>query len=180
MESTFLNPAKALRAAHLDAGMHVADFGAGAGFFTRSAAREVGERGVVWAVDAHRDLLPRIKNLAAAEGLHNVEVIRGDLEEEQGSSLPAEQFDFVIAANVLFALEHKERLPEEVKRVLRPGGRALLIDWADSFGGLGPHPDHVVVEQEARALFERAGFSVLENVPAGEYHWGFVVRKKAR
>lgn len=179
MESTFLNPALALRTSHLDEGIHVADFGAGSGFFTRAAAREVGERGVVWAVDAHRDLLPRIKNLALAEGLRNVEVLHGDLEKLCGSNLPAEQFDFVIAANLLFSLENKENLAEEIKRVLRRGGRALIVDWKDSFGGLGPHLEHVITAAAARALFEKNGFVVLGEVPAGEYHWGFIVRKKA-
>lgn len=179
MESTFLNPAKTLRASRLDDGLHVADFGAGSGFFTRAAAREVGEKGMVWAVDVHRDLLPRIKSLALAEGLHNVEVLHGDLEKLCGSNLPAEQFDFVIAANLLFSLSNKQNLVEEVKRVLRRGGRALIVDWKASFGGLGPHPEHVVTAAAARALFEKGGFTLLEEVPAGEYHWGFIVRKKA-
>ena len=125
-ESSFLNPAKALAAAHLHEGMSVADFGAGSGFFARAAARAVGEGGVVWAVDAHQDLLPRLKNLALAEGLHNIEVMRGDLERPGGSHLPALRFDLVIAANVLFSAENKEALAAEAARVLRKGGRALI------------------------------------------------------
>lgn len=178
MESTFLHPAKALQAVHLDEGTQVADFGAGSGFFTRAAAREVGPGGRVWAIDIQRDMLSHIKNLAIVEGLHNVEVIHGDVARLQGSQLPDKQVDFVIAANILFTIEDKSAFAAEVDRVLRFGGRALIIDWKDSFGGLGPHPSHVYTEALAHDLFSAQGFSYVSTVPAGEYHWGFVVRKK--
>lgn len=157
--------------------MRVADFGAGSGFFTRAAARLVGESGLVWAVDVHQEMLPRIKNLALAEGLHNVEVVHGNIEKAKGSHLPAENFDVVLIANVLFAAEHKQAIAREACRVLRPNGKALIVDWQESFGGLGPHQDHVVTAAEAREIFETEGFTYVDKVPAGAYHWGFVVRK---
>jgi predicted methyltransferase len=49
-ESTFLNPARTLEYAGLEEGMKVADLGAGSGFFTRAAARRVGEGGILGAV----------------------------------------------------------------------------------------------------------------------------------
>ncbi|MDO8548052.1 MAG: class I SAM-dependent methyltransferase [bacterium] len=178
-ESSFLNPARAVHAAKIHEGHLVADFGAGSGFFTRAAAREVGEGGEVWAVDINRDLLPRIKNLSAAENLRNVHVVHGDIESVGGTPLPPEHFDFVIISNVLFSAEGKKALVAEAKRVLKKVGRALVIDWSGSFGGLGPHESHVVTEREAKKLFEEAGFVFVEDVPAGAYHWGFVVRKKS-
>src|SRR3990167_2056501 len=136
-ESSFLNPHKTLLAAKVHEGMIAADFGAGSGFFTRALAREVGESGVVWAVDLHRELLPRIKTLSDAEGLHNVEVVHGDVGTVGGSNLPDNHFDFCVAANIFFALEHRGEGVAEIKRILKLGGRALVVDWADSYGGLG-------------------------------------------
>ncbi|HVV14877.1 MAG TPA: methyltransferase domain-containing protein [Candidatus Paceibacterota bacterium] len=178
-ESTFLHPGAAVRAAGIHEGLLVADFGAGSGFFTRAAAREVGDAGAVWAVDQNRDLLPRIKNLSAGEGLNNVEVMHGDIEVVGGTNLPENHFDFVILANVLFMLSERGECMAEMRRVLKKTGRVLVIDWKDSFGGLGPHPDHVITQEAAQALFEKHGFTMGPAVPAGEYHWGFVVRKKA-
>lgn len=176
--SSFLNPVRVVRAAKLDEGMQVADLSAGAGFFTRAAARVVGDGGVVWALDSNRELLPRVKALAAAEGLHNVEVMHGTPERVGGSHLPEAHFDLVIAANLLFSLEDKSATAKEAARILRRGGRVLLVDWKGSYGGLGPHESHVVSLQEARKVFEEQGFSFLEEVPAGEYHWGCIMKKK--
>jgi ubiquinone/menaquinone biosynthesis C-methylase UbiE len=177
-ESSFLNPAKALELANIREGQDVADFGASGGFFTRAAAR-LAEGGTVWAVDDNGDLLSRIKSLALAEGLTNVEILRGNIESPKGCGLPANHFDLVIAANVLFSAHDKAAVVQEVARVLKRTGRALVIDWTSSHGGLGPHQDHVVTEESARAWFEAAGFSYVGAVPAGAYHWGFIVRKKA-
>jgi ubiquinone/menaquinone biosynthesis C-methylase UbiE len=174
----FLNPTEAVRVAGIHEGLKIADFGSGSGFFARAAARAVSESGVVWAVDINRELLSRIKNLATAEGLNNVEVLHGDVEVVGGTTLPNESFDFVIAANLLFSIEHRGDCVGEIRRVLKKSGKALVIDWTDSFGGLGPHKDHVFTMAQAQKLFESHGFSVVGKVPAGAYHWGFVVRKK--
>ena len=176
-ESSFLHPTRTLRAVKLHEGMRVADFGAGSGFFTRAAARLVGGRGLVWAVDVHQDLLPRLKNLALQEGLPNVEVVHGNVERAGGSNLPEENFDLVIIANLLFCSEHKEQIVKEAKRILRKGGRALVIDWRGSFNGMGPHKDHIITQDHAQTLFELGGFIKQEIVPAGEYHWGMLFKK---
>lgn len=176
MESSFLHPTQALEAAHLTPGMMVADLGAGSGFFTRAAARIVAP-GEVWAVDLSGELLARIKNLSLAEGLSNVEVMRGDIEDIHGSNLPANYFDYVLVTNVLFACEDRYAVVREVERIMKPTGRALVVDWKGSFDGMGPHADHIFAAGAARDVFEQAGLVYLEDIPAGAYHWGFIVRK---
>lgn len=178
-ESTFLSPGAVVAAAHLAEGMYVADIGSGSGFFTRAAARAVGASGVVWAVDVQGDLLPRLKTLASGEGLENVEVVQGDAGHVGGTHLPDGAFDLAIAANILFTVEDKTECAAEIRRILKKGGQAVVIDWTSSHGGLGPHPDHVVTRDAALHAFETAGFSHMRDVPAGEYHWGFIVRKKS-
>ncbi len=177
-ESSFLNPQTAVAAARLGEGDRVADLAAGSGFFARAAARAVGPTGVVWAVDAHADMLPRLKNLAIGEGLHNIEIVRGSIEQVGGTHLPDASFDLVILANALFSAEDKPAVAAEAARVLRKTGRLLLVDWSDSHGGLGPHPNHVVSAAVARSIFEGAGFAYVEDIPAGGYHWGLILRKK--
>lgn len=178
MDSSFLNPVRAVGAAGIHEGSKVADFHASSGFFTRAAARAAGPRGVVWAVDAHADLLPRLKSIAEAEGIKNIEVLRGNIEKKGGVSLPDESVDTVLLVNALFTAEHKEQVVAEAARVLVRGGTALIIDWKDSFGGLGPHPSHVITLAEAAKVFAKEGFMHVKDIPCGGYHWGFLARKK--
>lgn len=177
MESLFLNPHAVIQAAHIRAGSRVADLAAGSGFFARAAARHAGLEGEVWAVDPHPGLLARLKNLAAAEGLRNIEVLRGTPDRVGGTRLPDNSMDVCIIANALFSLSDRAAAATEARRVLRKAGRVVLVDWSGSHGGLGPHPEHVVTKKEAQELFERAGFAGAEDIPAGSYHWGLILRK---
>ncbi len=163
---------------HLSAGSRVADLAAGSGFFARAAARAVGPEGQVWAVDSNPQMLPRLKNLAMGEGLHNVEVVRGTIEKPGGTHLPDATMDAAILANALFATSDKKAAAAEAYRVLRRAGRLLLVDWTESHGGLGPHETHVVTAAKAREVFQEAGFASAEDIPAGAYHWGLLLRKK--
>jgi ubiquinone/menaquinone biosynthesis C-methylase UbiE len=177
-ESLFLNPQAAVAAMHISPGSRVVDLAAGSGFFARAAARATGEAGVVWAIDAQQEMLPRLKNLAVGEGLHNIEVARGTVEKLGGTKLPEATMDVAILANALFATHDKATAAAEAYRVLRKAGRLLLIDWADSHGGLGPEASHVVSAQEAKKVFEAVGFERAEDIPAGAYHWGLILRKR--
>src|SRR3569623_622585 len=176
--SSFLHPASVVASAGIHEGMYIADLGAGSGLFSRAAARAVGEGGVVWAIDAQRELLPRLKPLAEGEGLKNIEILQGDVEVVGGPHLPEGAFDVAIAANILFSLQHKHELVAEIRRILRKGGNALVVDWSDSHGGLGPHPGHVVTREAAEKMFEAQGFAIAKAIHAGAYHWGFLARKK--
>ena len=86
--------------------------------------------------------------------------------------------DVVVIANILFQTEDKERVIEEAWRVLRAGGRAIIIDWQDSFNNIGPHKDHVITREKALALATRGGgFKHLEDIPAGSFHYGLILKK---
>lgn len=174
----FSKPARNIGHLVLSPGERVADFGAGSGFYSIAAAEFVGPGGVVYAIDIQQELLRRIAALAREQG-HAIRVVRGDLEEREGSMLPEKSVGAVVAANILFQIEKKERFVEEVARVLRRGGKALVIDWKDSYNNIGPHQESVVREDAARSLFEKAGFIFEKEVPdVGEHHYGFIVRRQ--
>jgi ubiquinone/menaquinone biosynthesis C-methylase UbiE len=173
----FSDPEKNLGELGIHNGSFIADLGAGSGAYTLAAAKIVGDGGKVFAVDVQGDLLARIKNAAAGAHLKNVEAVHGDIEELGGTRLKDISVDIALACNVLFQVEQKENFADEIKRILKPNGRVLVVDWSDSFGGLGPQPEHVITESQAKELFEKHGFAFVKKFDAGDHHYGLVFRK---
>ena len=174
----FSNPEKNIEQFILGDGWHVADFGAGSGAYALAAARAVGADGKVYAIDVKADVLARIKKEADAARIHNVEVLRGNLEKLGGSNLRDGAMDAVIVSNILFQIDDKQTFTREAARVLRKGGKALVVDWSQSFGGAGPEAGAIVREETAQELFIAAGFSYERSIDAGAHHYGLVFKKQ--
>jgi len=175
---SFLDPKKNIEQFGLDEGMVVADLGSGSGFYSLEAAKIVGSEGRVYAVDVIKDFLNRLKTTANLEKLFNLEIIWGNIEKLGGTNLANYSVDAVIVSNTLFQIEDKNTFLEEIRRILRPKGRVLVVDWTSSFGGLGPIPESVFTENQAIDLFEENGFKKEKNILAGDNHYGVIFRKK--
>jgi len=155
----------------------IADLGAGSGAYVLAFARALASTGRVYVIDIQKDLLPRVQTEARKANLANVDVIWGDIEKVGGSQLADSSVDLVTLCNVMFQIEEKRATLIEVKRILVPGGRVLLVDWADSFGGIGPHKKDVFSQKDALELFEKAGFAQDREVTAGSHHYGHIFKK---
>ncbi|HEX8591370.1 MAG TPA: methyltransferase domain-containing protein [Candidatus Paceibacterota bacterium] len=156
-------------------GMKVAEFGAGSGHWVVAAAHAVGHAGRVYAIDIQEELLGHVKDVAHRAGLRNVETIWGNVERPGGTKLRPQTLDAGVLANTLFQLEHKEAAFAEIKRVMKPGGKLLVVDWAGAYGGMGPDTRHVVSEQAAEKLCIEAGFHKVKSFRAGAHHYAIVV-----
>lgn len=174
---SFAHPRKNISQFGLSHGDRVADLGAGAGHYAIEAGKQVGEDGRVYAIEIQKDLVSKVESEAKEAGLSNVEVIWSDLEEVGGSTLKDEMVDAVIMSNVLFQITNKSSIVEEANRILKSGGRLLLIDWSEAHGGVGPTPDHVFPESEARKLCEEAGFMARQIISPGAHHYGIIFQK---
>lgn len=170
----FLNPDKNLAQLGLREGMRIADFGSGLGFYIKSASLRVGITGRVYAIEVQKDLIKTLEADVERAGVKNVECIWGDVERKGGSKLADNSMDRVILSNVLFQVEDKLGLIDEVKRVLKKDGKVLLIDWKDSYNGMGPSSDNIITEEVARGLFTKRGFSVDEHISTTEHHYGII------
>lgn len=162
---------------HLREGDAVADFGAGSGYFVETLSRLVGSDGRVYACEIQRNLVEKMERLIRDKGLANVDPLWCDLEEAGGVTIKDESLDAVITVNTLFQVESKDVFVAEVHRVLRSGGKFFVIDWSESFGGLGPQPDQVLSQLEAKALIEGQGFVYERMYDAGDHHYGLAFRK---
>jgi ubiquinone/menaquinone biosynthesis C-methylase UbiE len=170
----FTDPSKNISLFNLREGMRVADFGAGSGSYTKIISEKVGHTGKVYAVDVQSNLFHKLAADVQDYPLKNTECILGDIEKKGGSKLSDKSIDAVVLSNVLFQLEDKIGVVEEIKRVLKPKGRVLVIDWADSFGGMGPASKYIVPKSKAEHLFMDRGFAKMEDINVGGHHYGVV------
>ena len=173
----FARPHKNAGLFGIEPGMTIADFGSGSGHYVHAIAERLQNSGHVYAIDIQKDLLTRIKNDAHKNGYNNVEIIWGDLEQPGASKIADDHVDIVLMSNILFQLDHKDRAIEEARRILKPRGSLIIIDWSESFGGMGPTKKHVVNEDAAHALATAAGFKYAESFSAGAHHYGIVFIK---
>ncbi|MBI3572311.1 class I SAM-dependent methyltransferase [Candidatus Kaiserbacteria bacterium] len=154
--------------------MKVGDLGAGSGHYARAAAAIVGHSGKVYAVDIQEDVLKHAKSNVHERHHSIVETIWGDIERQGGTKLRDHLLDAVILANVFFQIENRDGLLAEVKRVMKPSGKLLLVDWAGSYGGMGPAPERVVSERKAEEFFINGGFHKVKDFRAGPHHYGII------
>lgn len=173
----FANPERIIAQLGLLSNMKVADLGCGTGLYSLAAAHRV-TNGHVYAVEVQKGLLGRVKDEAYKKHLSNLEYIWGDIEAIGGTKLTDKSIDVVIVSNVLFQVEHKDGLINEIKRIIKPGGKVLLVDWSDSFGSMGPAKNSVITKDQAITLFKHKGFEKLSDVDAGAHHYGIIFTYK--
>jgi ubiquinone/menaquinone biosynthesis C-methylase UbiE len=172
----FSDPRKNLEQFDVAPGMKVADFGSGVGHYAFLLGQIVGSTGHVFALDVQKELLVTLKREAEKAHLFNVEVVCADFDTGS-TKLKSDFIERGIVANVLFQLTEKEKFVKEVARVLKTGGKILVVDWSDSFGGIGPDKKFVLSKTECQSLFEKVGFVLEKNISAGLHHYGFVFKK---
>lgn len=153
---------KALSLARLSSGENVLDIGCGTGTLAIAAKRQVGPKGHVYGIDASPEMLARARKKARKAGL---EV---DFRNALVESMPFRdgQFDVVLSTLMLHHLPGKLRgqCAAEVRRVLKPGGRLLAIDFGTPPGkkGIAAHfhrHGHINLT-EMVTIFKEAGLIV--------------------
>jgi ubiquinone/menaquinone biosynthesis C-methylase UbiE/Fe2+ or Zn2+ uptake regulation protein len=119
------------------------DLGTGTGRMLELFGPEI-ERGL--GLDLSLDMLQLARDRLERAGLKNCSVRQGDIYD---LPLPNASFDVVILHQVLHFLDDGARAIHEAARVLRPGGRLLVVDFA-------PHEQEFLREQFAH---RRLGFA---------------------
>src|SRR3989344_2455735 len=171
----FTDPLKNLKTFGIRETDIIADLGAGTGFYSILAAK-IADRGKVYAVEISKDFLQMILNKIKEEKLDNIECLWGDIERAGGSKIGNAVIDKVIASNVFFQVADKDGFIAEIKRILKPKGEVLFIDWSSSSSI--PHKDHIVPKEKSRAMFEKNGFVMEREIDAGLHHYGMILRKR--
>ncbi|HLQ45656.1 MAG TPA: class I SAM-dependent methyltransferase [Planctomycetaceae bacterium] len=121
---------KVLRLARLEPGESVLDVGCGTGTLAIAAKRHVGPTGSVYAIDASPEMIARASRKARKAG---IEVLFKSAVAE-ALPFPDAHFDAVLSTLMLHHLPRKTRqqCAREIRRVLKPRGRVLAVDFASA------------------------------------------------
>ena len=155
--------------AALESGEDVLDLGSGSGMDAFVAGLHVTETGAVTGIDMTTEQVEKARDLATANGFHNLTFREGYIEDLQFEDA---SFDAVISNGVINLSAEKANVFEEASRVLKPGGRLALSDiiseqqmpesiksdadlWAACIGGAEQIDSYTT-------FIETAGFSVTE------------------
>ncbi len=168
----FLNPQEVLKQLKLKKEMIAADFGCGSGGWALPLAKKL-EEGIIYTIDILEEPLSALKARAKLEKILNIEIIRADVEKR--TPLSSNSVDLVLMTDLLFECEDKKIVLEEGRRVLKPGGKILVVDWKLD-ATIGPEEGRVSTE-EVKKIAKDLNLKLEKEFEAGIYHWGLIVVK---
>jgi demethylmenaquinone methyltransferase/2-methoxy-6-polyprenyl-1,4-benzoquinol methylase len=119
------------------AGDRVLDVAGGTADLSLAFARKVGERGQVWLTDINHAMLSRGRDRVVDKGF-SLPVAQCNAEK---LPFPDDWFDCVTVAFGLRNMTHKDVALAEMRRVLRPGGRLLVLEFSKVWKPLAPMYD---------------------------------------
>ena len=149
-----------------------ADFGCGSGGWVIPLA-EMLEDGRVYAIDMVDEPLSALRAKIKMGNIRNIDIIKSDVEKT--SKLISQSSDLVLMTNLLFEVSDMKKVLEEGKRVLKPGGFLLVVDWIKD-NPLTPEKEWVDFAKIKEYAGEM-GLKLKEEFEAGRYHYGIIFKK---
>lgn len=174
----YQNPLKLSKVMGVKNRMTVADLGCGPGFFTIPLASVVGPHGLVYAVDSNPTMLKHLRDNVKKSGAGGkaIRVIKADVSKTR---IPSGSVDVVLLIRILHDIEDKTAFLNEVRRICKPGGKVIDLDWKKVRMGHGP-PDKIRLSKpESRKILTDGGLLVTGTFNPGRYHYGIIASPRA-
>lgn len=144
---------RVVAALDLKPGMRIADLGAGTGVFALPLATAVGQTGRVYAIDIDPGLLAIVGEKAKSAGLGNIETV---VAGETDPRVPA-PVDLIFLSDTLHHLPEQGSYVKQFPKLLRPGGRVAIIEFAEGHWPEG-HEAFAITPAQVDGWMSAAGF----------------------
>jgi ubiquinone/menaquinone biosynthesis C-methylase UbiE len=148
-------PDRMLAALDIRKGSVVADIGAGVGYHVWRLAEMVGPTGKVIGEDIQPGMIDLMKKNIEARKLQNVEIILGTPSDPK---LPTASIDLVLMVDVYHEFSDPVAMMRQIQRALKPGGRAVLVEFRKEDPDVPIQPLHKMSVQDVRSELEPLGF----------------------
>ncbi len=172
--NSFIRPEELLLSIGVRAEQVFVHLGCGPGFYVIPAAKIVGVKGKVYAVDILADKLAEVENRARHQGVESiVQTIRANLESVPGSTIPEKIADWVLLANILHQSD-PARLFSEAFRVVAVQGSVAVVEWSTAATPLGPPVENRPAKEDIMRVAESVGFTLVREFEPSPYHFGLI------
>jgi len=177
-KTQLLNLDLILQKAKIKEGLTIADFGCGKfGHFSFTASELVGDRGKVYAVDVIKTNLQLIDKEIINNNIKNVQTVWSDLEVPKATKIQANSIDIIFLINILHEAKKPFNITAEAQRLLKPGGRLIIVEWKKTACPLGPKKEIKIDQQVLIIETQKQGWHLEEVFAAGQYHFGLIFIK---
>ena len=167
-----LPPGLVLKHLGLHPGSTLLDIGAGTGYFAVPAAAELAPDGKVIAADVSKEMLSTLKERSADEP-GRIECL---LSGTNHLPLADDVADVILLAFVYHEMDNRKAWLEEIMRLLKPEGRAAIVEWDVVPSPGGPPQDERLPASEVLHLASECGFLTEEKVQLTPYHYLCILR----
>jgi ubiquinone/menaquinone biosynthesis C-methylase UbiE len=159
------NTTMLLKNLDLKSGKHVADIGAGSGYYTRMLSTRIGN-GKVYAVDIEPEMIAYLKEKIKIEKLSNISTVLGT---EKSVSLPAESMDMMLLVDVYHEFSFPYEMALSMYKSLKPKGKLVLVEFRTEDDAVPIKTIHKMSEAQAVKELKAAGFRLEKNI--GNLPW---------
>jgi len=161
------NPEAILAEIGLKSNFTFMDIGCGEGFFTIPAARIVGKEGRVYGLDRDKEVISVLREKASKVGLANIDLRVGEAEE---TVLCNNCADIVFYGIVLHDFYNPMKALKNAKKMLKPSGLLVDLDWEKEQMALGPPLFRRISRKNAIELLKSEDFNVDSVKKIGLYY----------
>lgn len=150
----------------------IVDIGAGTGYFAIPAAQRT--NGPVYAIDPKSKMLEIVKERGQAQGLANLTVMSGKIQEIH---LEDDMADIVIASLVLHGVKNVSQGLQQIHRILHTGGQLLCIEFEPKDSPMGPPIRLRIGSTEMEEALNETGFTVTKRIFPSDFLYVFVATR---
>lgn len=143
------------------------DIGCGTGYFSLPAARMIGPKGVVYALDVSGVMLAELRSKAASQGVFNIQTLQ---TARAKLALPEAGVTMALISDVLHEVDDKKAFFAAISAALKPGARLAVIEWEKKETPKGPPLKERLSEDEMQVLLKKAGFTEPASAGLGSAH----------
>ena len=153
----YQKPHEVLTALNIKPGEVIADIGAGSGYFTFRLSHFVGDKGKIYAVDVSPDMVRHVNRRIRATKASNVVTILADNDDPLLADQSVNRF---FICDVWHHVENQTKYLSLMKKMLKPGGEIVMIDFHKKELPFGPPMQMKIAREDLIKQMEFNGFKL--------------------